>query len=434
MNDYSKVDIHQLEQAKLLVDMNPGQAFEFALNQSVTHTKLLSQMIQEIPEDIATKAIGMFANEIQRTDFEKAVSRHGYLLFDNRRVDALHAIANIGSSFFTKYAQAKKDVQDAMPALEKLLRLALDPLMKNSLRPRRRLQMLNIVRDVVSSFRNVDEGKAYLGRRNYWLPLISTWLTVVDSGTEEDVILSGLLVASDAIFRDEKGSKGIFLTQVFAEASEGDTRTKAKHIVGVALGRIRRAMSVFTVSGDDSILSSSLHVLMLLNETTDDNITALEYKLRDALVDLNGVHEMAEILHTGLEHSRWVTVSTTLGIVYRHFCAIASSTTIKHSLDIGLVKAVLDASKAANELNDIAHFSISALLQEYIPDAFLLRSVVKGFNIGELQSSFASDTDQRWRNIALVHESRRNLYHALVRRNGKERLPCANVGRFTHRN
>ncbi|KLO14159.1 hypothetical protein SCHPADRAFT_889521 [Schizopora paradoxa] len=430
MTDRNNINIQQLRDARILVDSNPEEAFQLALNKSAVHSKVLARCIQTIPEHIAVKVVGMFANEIQHTDFQTATTESGQLVVDNRRFDALYAMANVGSPFFAKYHQAKNDVLAAIPAVEKLLRLALDSLINNTLRPSRRLSMLKIVRDAISSTRDVgDEGRAYLGRHNYWRPLISVWLTVEPSDPEADSILSRLLVAADHIFGGEKDSnRDKFIPQVFEKATGENTASKATHILRVALGRICRAMPDFNANGDNSTLYPSLHVLFLLYETDDADITAFEHSLRDAFVNFDGVQNVEEILRTGMEYSSWDTVSTTIGIVFRHFCAVASSTTMTRSMDIGLVKTVVETWKAFDNLDPIAQFSISCLVQEYMPQTFAFRSVVNAFKVDELRSSLADVTDQGWpwRNVLLVHDARKSLYKALVRKNGKEQIPCAN--------
>ncbi|KLO05271.1 hypothetical protein SCHPADRAFT_896396 [Schizopora paradoxa] len=176
------------------------------------------------------------------------------------------------------------------------------------------------------------------------------------------------------------------------------------HIVRVALGGIRRAMPDFNANGDGFILSSFLHVLFLLYEVDDTDVTAFERSLRDAFLTLNGVRCMEDILRATMEHSSWVSVNIALGIVSRHFCAVPSSRMIKKSLDIRLIKMVLEVWKKIDILDPVARYSLACLVQDHIPETFLLHSVVRRFDVRELRSSLADVKDDGWQNILLLHQ------------------------------
>lgn len=380
----------------------------------------------------------MYAAEIQRTDFQAAVDDSGHLHFDNRRIDALFAMGHVGWHFFARNPQREKEVLGAISALQNLLRLALYSLIDNTVHPRRRFLMLRVVRDVISCMRDVGgEGKAYLTRGTYWEPLILGWLTVrvedPDTELDGDLTLSHLLITSDQIFTDATYTEDQFLAQVYAKATGEDLETKAKHIISVALERIRRATPHFKATRDRFPLTACLNALFLLYQT-NDTITIFQRSLRVHFVILDGVHDLKDILCLGVEYASRDILDAALGVLFRHFCAVASSTTIQRSLDIGLIKAVLDASKLLDNLKDIGHFSVLSIVRTYIPESFVLRSVVKAFDVEELNSSLSGFPNEQvgWTNIVNLHNSRRLRYHALMRRNGKERIFCANVSAYIH--
>lgn len=382
----------------------------------------------------------MYAAEIQRTDFRAAIDASGHLVVDNRRIDALFAMGNVGIKFFVEHYQERKDVVDAIPVLESLLPLALDLLTNNTVRPRCRRIMLAFVRDAISCMRDVgNEGKAYLARGTYWERLISAWLLNVedtypknDWDGEGDYIISHLLVISDVIFTDATGIEDRFLAQVYSKATGEDIETKAKHIVRVALERIQRAASYFKTTGSYHTLTSCLNALFLLYQTDESGITILQHSLRDQFVLLDGIQVLEDILRAGLEQQNWIVVNKTLSVLFRHLGAVASSITIKRTFDIGLIKAVLEASNSFLELDTIAKVSIVSIVKEYIPESFVLRSVVKAFDVEELNNALIYVTDEGWTNIVNLHNYRRLRYHALVQRNGKERILCANVSAYIH--
>lgn len=407
-----------------------------ALRKSANHTKAIAQSMKEIPDHLAAMAIGMFARKIREMDFETALSGSGHLRVDDDQLDAIHALAAVGCEFFTKHPHAKRQLLDTLPSLGKWLQLALDALRDGSFPRSTRLRILNAVEDTISALRDIgNDGRLYMRQHGHWRRIILTWLAVEDSSIEEDTLLSGLLGTSRGIFREERGSGANFPDEVIMLGSGEDKETKAKNVIRTALGRIRRAMSAFMINGEDSVLALHLGVFhfLLLTETSENEARASEHPLHVALDELGGMGVIKEIMKLGLGHSKWTTVSLGLGIIFCHLNDIRSSNMLKKSLDIGLVELLWEASKTPDRLTEIGLASMAALVREFLPEALILRSVVKGCSLDGLRSSFADNIDDQWSNILTLYEDRKDLYKTLVRRNGKESIPCANVSRLVRR-
>ncbi|KLO04476.1 hypothetical protein SCHPADRAFT_753392 [Schizopora paradoxa] len=423
------LDDRELREAKLLVATDPRQALELALSKSATHKKVIAHSMKDIPELVAAMAIGMFAREIQETDFKMALRGSGHLRVDDDQLDALHALAAVGCEFYAKHPLAKQHLLVALPALGKWLDLALDTILDDTHPRSARRGVLQVVKDAVSSLRDIgDEGRLFMGQREYWRRIIVAWLAVEDSSIEEDVLLSGLLATSRSILMEEKGDDANFPDEILVLGNGELRETKANNVIRIALGRIRRAMSVFMTNGEDAVLALHLGVFhyILLSDPGENGTHAFEHPLHVALRELDGMGVVKGILSASMWHSKWTTVSLSLGIVFCHLSGIRSSDTLKKSLEIGLVELLWEASKHSEQLNDIGRASITVLIRELLPESLILRSVVKGCDLDELRSSTASILGDDWANVFSVHEDRKSLYQALVRRNGKEKIRCGN--------